>query len=151
MFKEQLKAAMERAGMNQKQLAEATGISRPTISEYLKGSYVPKDAQLEKLSKVLSFAGVNIPEKQEKQLEIDTGSFEDVEKFLLSEKNVSVKEAAILLGVGQQHVKLALQQGTAPYGYAVKCRKTSEDTGDRYVYHISPKKLMEYQIFNKAD
>ncbi len=51
-------------------------------------------------------------------------------------KNVSVEEAAKRLGKPAQFVRLALQQGTAPFGFAVH--------NTRWSYHISLKKLNEY-------
>lgn len=52
-------------------------------------------------------------------------------------KNISVKEAAEILGVSQQFVRIGLQQGTLPIGTAVKM-------SSRWTYHISPKLLKEY-------
>ncbi len=58
-------------------------------------------------------------------------------------KNISVKEAAEILGVSQQFVRIGLQQGTLPIGTAVKM-------SSRWTYHISPKLLEEYVgQFNK--
>lgn len=54
------------------------------------------------------------------------------------EKNVSVKEAAKRLGIGEQHVRMALQQKTLPIGAATKL------SDKRWVYHISPALLEEY-------
>jgi hypothetical protein len=49
-----------------------------------------------------------------------------------------VEEAARLLGKSKQFVRVSLQSGRAPFGFAVKV------TGDRFSYHISPKKFNEY-------
>ncbi len=54
------------------------------------------------------------------------------------EKNVSVKEAAKRLGIGEQHVRMALQQKTLPIGAATKL------SDKRWAYHISPALLEEY-------
>lgn len=54
------------------------------------------------------------------------------------EKNVSVKEAAKRLGIGEQHVRMALQQKTLPIGAATKL------SDKRWVYHISPALLEDY-------
>jgi len=53
------------------------------------------------------------------------------------QRRVSVKEAAEILGVSQQFVRIGLQQGTLPIGTAVKM-------SSRWTYHISPKLLEEY-------
>ena len=54
------------------------------------------------------------------------------------EKNVSVKEAAKRLGIGEQHVRMALQQKTLPIGSATKL------SDKRWAYHISPALLEDY-------
>lgn len=51
--------------------------------------------------------------------------------------NISVKEAAEILGVSQQFVRVALQRERLPIGTAVKM-------SSRWTYHISPKLLKEY-------
>jgi hypothetical protein len=53
------------------------------------------------------------------------------------QRRVSVKEAAEILGVSQQFVRIGLQQGTLPIGTAVKM-------SSKWTYHISPKLLEEY-------
>ena len=50
---------------------------------------------------------------------------------------VSVKDAARMLGVSQQFVRIGLQRGILPFGVAVKM-------SDRYTYHISENKLEDY-------
>ena len=51
--------------------------------------------------------------------------------------NISVKEAADILGKSQQFVRIGLQLERLPIGTAVK-------TSSRWTYHISPKLLKEY-------
>ena len=53
-------------------------------------------------------------------------------------KNVPVEQAAKMLGKSKQFVRVALQRGIAPFGFAVKV------SGDKWSYHISPRKLNEY-------
>ena len=50
---------------------------------------------------------------------------------------MTVKEAAELLGKSQAFVRIGLQRGILPFGYAVKM-------SSRYTYHISKAKLLEY-------
>jgi hypothetical protein len=52
-------------------------------------------------------------------------------------KNISVAECAKMIGKSEQFVRVALQTGAAPFGFAVKNKSV-------YSYHISPKKLNEY-------
>ena len=51
--------------------------------------------------------------------------------------NISVKEAARILGVSQQFIRIGLQREKLPIGTAVKM-------SSRWTYHISPKLLEEY-------
>lgn len=50
---------------------------------------------------------------------------------------VSVKDAARIMGVSQQFIRIGLQRGILPFGCAVKM-------SDRFTYHISEKLLNEY-------
>ena len=54
-------------------------------------------------------------------------------------QNVSVKDAAIVLGKSQQFVRVGLQKGVLPIGIAIKMNGSS-----KWTYHISKKKLQEY-------
>ena len=51
---------------------------------------------------------------------------------------LKVTEAAKLLGVSEQFIRCGLQQGSLPFGAAVKVGK------DRYTYHIVADKVYEY-------
>lgn len=53
-------------------------------------------------------------------------------------KRLMVQEAAALMGVSAQYVRVGIQQGILPFGCAVKVG------GNRYTYYISPQKFMEY-------
>lgn len=50
---------------------------------------------------------------------------------------MTVKEAAGLLGKSEQFVRIGLQRGILPFGYAIKM-------SSRWTYHISEAKLYEY-------
>ena len=54
-------------------------------------------------------------------------------------ENVSIKEAAEILNVSQQFLRIALQQNKFEFGVAVKINDSS-----KYTYYISRKKLLEY-------
>ena len=58
---------------------------------------------------------------------------------ILSHDNVPPKTAAKYLDVGYQSLYYALQQGIAPFGYAVK------NPGGKYTYQISPGLLVAYK------
>ena len=63
---------------------------------------------------------------------------------IICNQKVSIEETARRLGKSQQFVRIALQNGAAPFGFATK------GAGSTYDYHISPKLLNEY-IGEKAD
>ena len=52
-------------------------------------------------------------------------------------KKITVAEAAAIMGVSQQFVRIGLQRGILKFGYAVKM-------SNRFTYHISPTKFNEY-------
>ena len=55
----------------------------------------------------------------------------------MSERNISVKEAAEKMNVSQQFVRIGMQRGQLPIGTAVKM-------SSKWTYHISPKLFHEY-------
>ena len=50
---------------------------------------------------------------------------------------LSIGEAAELMQVSQQFIRVGLQTGILPFGYAVK-------TSSKWTYYISPAKFTEY-------
>lgn len=50
---------------------------------------------------------------------------------------MKVKEAAKLLGKSEQFVRIGLQRGILPFGYAVKM-------SSKWTYHISEAKIYKY-------
>ena len=52
--------------------------------------------------------------------------------------NISIKNAALLMGKSQQFIRVGLQRGLLPFGHAVRI------SGMKYSYHISPKLFYEY-------
>lgn len=54
-----------------------------------------------------------------------------------NENNLSIKETAKLLGKSEQFVRIGLQRGILPFGYAIKMSA-------RWTYHVSKGKLHEY-------
>lgn len=51
---------------------------------------------------------------------------------------MTVKEAAASLGVSEQFIRVGLQRGVLPWGYAVKITK-------HYVYYINEMKFKEIE------
>lgn len=56
----------------------------------------------------------------------------------MAKKKLSPADVAEALGISAQTVRVALQQGLFPFGWAVKTSR------NRYVYAISPKLFDEY-------
>ncbi|SDL19330.1 hypothetical protein [Natronincola ferrireducens] len=63
---------------------------------------------------------------------------------LTNRKNISVKEAAEIMGKSQQFVRVGLQRQLLPIGTAVKL-------SSKWTYHISPKLLAEYMGITEGD
>lgn len=127
-----IKAKMKEKGINQRQLADMCGLSNASISMALsrKGKMSKKTLCL--ISDALDttteeLLGALNEDKQALQTSND-GEM----------KNLPIADAAKLLGKSEQFVRCALQSGNAPFGFAAKI------TGNKYSYHISPKKFKEY-------
>lgn len=125
-FAKRLKQAMDERQMTQAELAARIGKGKSSVSQYLSGKNIPKDDVQKQIAEVLDctveFLNSEVPANDHS------------EKGM---KNVSVAEAAKLLGKSEQFVRVALQTGVAPFGFAVKNKTV-------FSYHISPKKLAEY-------
>ncbi len=126
MLLKRLREAMQSKNMKQKELAERTGLAQSTISQYLSGKSMPTKFAMSKLVEVL---------------EVDVNWLSG-EKYLndVLEKQIklSVVQAARIMGVSPQFIRIGLQKQQLPFGYAVQMSK------NRYTYHISTKKFSEY-------
>ncbi len=122
-FASNLKAAMAAKNISQAELADLSGISKSGISQYLSGKYQPKGKIISKLAETLGCSTAYL--------------MSDDEGDAPEGSNVSVEQAAKMLGKSKQFVRVALQKGIVPFGFAVKM-------SSKYTYHISPKKLNEY-------
>ena len=123
-FSNNLKIAMAEKEISQTELAIAIGKGKSSVSQYLSGRSVPRIEVQEKIAEVLDCS-------------IEFLNSENDEEPEISDCNVSVAQAAKLLGKGEEFVRVALQMGTAPFGFAAK-------TKTKWSYHISLKKLNEY-------
>jgi transcriptional regulator with XRE-family HTH domain len=128
-FAAQLKKAMVERNMSQSELSALTGIGKSSISQYISGKNEPKDIAINKIADALECSVAFL------QGETDCSDATPDPKGL---KNVPVEQAAKMLGKSKQFIRIALQRGIAPFGFAVKM------TGEKFSYHISPKKLEEY-------
>ena len=127
-----IKRLMAQSGMFQSDLAKAMGWSPMTASRVLNGRRAVKDDELVKLASAL---GVT-PE-----LLIAPCDDSDVHAAAIENtrnSNLPVTEAAKLMGKDPQYLRVAIQKGIVPFGFALK------GTGSRYVYYISRKQFEEY-------
>lgn len=125
-FARHLKQIMEAKDLTQTQLAADSGLSKASISQLLSGKQKPTDKTLHKLAQALECA----PDHLEPA---------EVTEDELNQKNIPVEVAAKLLGKSDQFVRIALQRGLAPFGFATKI------SGNKYSYHISPALFTKYQ------
>ena len=107
-----------------------TGLSAASISQYLSGvTGTPKDTTLKKIADALDtsvdFLKGETPEA-------------DIKPDGSPAKKMTVEDAAKRLGKSEQFIRVSLQRGTAPFGFAVQM------ASGKWCYHISPKKFYEY-------
>lgn len=126
MFSEMLKEAMKEKSMKAVDLSAATGIGKSSISMYLSGKIAPPDSKKEILASALGLEADYFTKNGLKVLP-PTG---------ISRLNLPVPTAAKLMGKRPAFVRMGLQQGRFPWGYAV-------NTGNRWSYYISPVKFAE--------
>lgn len=55
-----------------------------------------------------------------------------------NQNNLTVEEASKLMGVSRQFIRVGLQKGVLPFGYAVKI------SDGRFTYFISRQKFLEH-------
>ena len=125
-FAKNLSAAMSAQMISQSELALAINKCKSSVSQYLSGRSVPRQDVQQAIAKALDCTVEWL--NTEDEVEVD---------LCLKHKKISVAECAHMLGKSEQFIRVALQNGTAPFGFAAK-------TKNRYSYHISPKKLSEY-------
>lgn len=55
-----------------------------------------------------------------------------------SQNSMTIAEASALMGVSRQFIRVGLQKGILPFGYAVQI------SADRFTYFISRQKFLEH-------
>lgn len=129
-FSRKLRMLMIQRNMNQKQLCGLTGISPSGISQYLSGTTgIPKITTLKRIADALDTSVEFLKSEIEEP---------DVNPDGSPAKKMRVEDAAKRLGKSEQFVRVSLQRGTAPFGFAVQM------ASGKWCYHISPKKFEEY-------
>ena len=125
-FASRLKQTLDERQMSQAELATRIGKGKSSVSQYLSGKNIPKDDVQKKIAEVLDCT-----------VEFLNSEDPGTERSDDVQKNISVAECAKRIGKSEQFVRVALQTGVAPFGFAVKNKSV-------YSYHISPKLLDEY-------
>lgn len=125
-FANRLKQAMSEREMSQAELAALIGKGKSSVSQYISGKNIPKEDVQKQIADVLDCSLEWLNEEIPSTNTTPTGLH-----------NISVADAAKRLDKSEQFIRVALQMGTAPFGFAAR-NKT------RWSYHISPKKLAEY-------
>lgn len=110
--------------MSQGELATLIGMGKSSVSQYISGKNIPKHDVQVKMAEVLDCTVEFLNSKV-------TG------EECNSVSRLTPEQASKRLGVSAQGIRVALQQGTAPYGYAWKVKT-------KWSHHISPKLLDEY-------
>ena len=123
-FAYRLKQVMDERQVTQSELAARIRKGKSSVSQYLSGKNIPKEDVQKQIAEVLDCTVEFL------NSEVPTDMNSDM-------KNISIAECAKRLGKSEQFVRVALQTGAVPFGFAVKNRTM-------YSYHISPKKLDEY-------
>ena len=120
-FAANLRVIMGRVGWSQTDLAEATGIGKSSISQYLSGHNTPSKSRRLTLADALGVP----PEAFDQPPEIKP-------------RTITVQQAARCMCKGDQFVREGIKRGALPFGVAVP------GTGGKYSYYISPGKFKEF-------
>ena len=129
-FAKNLKSIMDEKNISQTDLSKLTGIGKPSLSQYLSGKNIPQRRRIFEIATALGVPTGRLTTQMQ---------IEDCEHpQIITHQKISIEEAARRLGKSQQFIRIALQNGVAPFGFATK------GTGNTYDYHISPKLLNEY-------
>lgn len=117
-FQKQLNKAIKESGLTAKQISLSTGISQSRISDFRHGS-IPKDEQKQLLEDFLGFS---------------------CEEEIKPKDTVRIEEAAALMGLSLDSLKLALQNNifNPQIGVAVKHK------GGTWTYTIFPTRMKKY-------
>lgn len=119
-----LKQQMIAHDLTTAQLSEMSGVSKGSLSIYLKGHTKPAEEVLERLAAALNCT----PKDLDKPRQIRQRG-----------KNVPVETAARIMGKEPQGIRLMLQRGKLPFGYAVK-----NEGSTKFNYYINQADFEDY-------
>ena len=123
-YAQSLKIALAQAGMSQKELSLAAGISQASISQYIAGTYYPPERRRMRINDVL---GVVVEEEH-----VETPP--PIAKI----PRMNPADAAKAMGMSEKTVCEGLKQGRFPWGYAIH-------TSEKWTYWINAWKFAEIE------
>ena len=123
MFAKKLRDALNHANMTQAQLAAKSGLTKASISQYM-----PSQKAVSAIAAALDMPELYFTDEAEQ--------INETNKRLPI--RLTTQQAAKLMGVGAEMIRINLQNGALPFGYAMK------GSGDRYVYSINTRQFMKY-------
>ena len=134
-FANNLKTIMLEQKLSQTDLSNLTGIGKSSLSQYLSGTHLPYQNRIVEIAEALGVSpGCLTTRSTDTECEPPPPP---------SHQKVTIEEAARRLGKSKQFIRVALQNGVAPFGFATK------GSGSTFDYHISPKLLDDYIGGNK--
>lgn len=101
-FKEKLKKFMDEGNLSQTYVSGVTGRSKATVSNWLNGKQIPSETVKQDIAVSLGLPGDYF--------------MDDRTQF----RRITVEQTAKILGVSKDTVRLGLQQGVFPWGYAIQ-------------------------------
>ena len=134
MFQENLKKAMQEKGFTVTELSQATGIGKSSISQYLSGKNIPTEKRVQVFADALGVQSSSLIEIEPVITVVKQADGTEKKVF-----NVPVELAAKLMNKNNSFVRVGLQQGILPFGYAIKNPNSS-----KFSYYISSEKFTEY-------
>ena len=129
-FAHNLKTIMQEQNLSQSDLSNLTGIGKSSLSQYLSGQNIPYKKRIAEIANALGVSHIRLTHNQP--------GIEPELPPIIHHQKITIAEAARRLGKSQQFIRVALQKGIAPFGFATKV------SGNIYDYHISPKLLDAY-------
>ena len=130
-FKDALFSLMCELNLNQRQVCGMTGCSKASVSQYLSGKNVPSEQKQREIAESL---GVD-PEYFKEFTEPDKTKI--IQKGTM--KKMLPEVCAKILGVGKETIRLGLQQGVFPWGYAV------QTSPGRWTYIINEQRFIDIE------
>ena len=135
MFSKNLKKIMSDLHITQAELAAKSGLTKASISQYLSGKNRPRGKALKALAEALEVPDKYLSDDYTEPLAVPEGL----------PMRLTPNQVGALMGVSGQMIRVNLQTGRLPFGYALK------GTGDRFRYSINTRKFMEYTGCTERD